>query len=68
MRRLNLAEGTLVLMGFLLILNVAILKVKDINLLTPLVNDPVGMLAAANTCFIIAFVISIFGGKDKDEE
>lgn len=67
MRKLNLAEGSLVLLGFLLLLDVAVIKVKSINLLTPLVNDSVGALLAANTCFIVAFVISIFGGQDAEE-
>lgn len=68
MRRLNLAEGTLILLGFLLLLNVAIIKIKYINLLTPLVNDTTSMLLAANTCFIVAFIISIFGGQENKED
>lgn len=67
MRRLNLAEGSLILVGFLLLLNVAVIKLKSINLLSPLVNDSVGALLAANTCFIVAFIISIFGGSEEQE-
>jgi len=67
MRRLNLAEGSLVLFGFLLLLNVAVIQLKGINLLSSLVDDSVGALLAANTCFIMAFIISIFGGSEDKE-
>lgn len=63
MRKLNLAEGVLVLLGFILILNAGIIKFKGINLLEQLVKDPGNLLLLANTCFIMAFVVAIFGGK-----
>ena len=54
-------------MGFLLLLNVAIVKLKSINLLAPLVGDTVGALLAANICFIVAFILSVFGGGEDKE-
>jgi len=67
MRKLNVAEGSLVLMGFLFLLNVVVIKLKSVNLLGSLVDGSVGALLAANTCFILAFVFSIFGGSEDEE-
>lgn len=64
MRKLNLAEGTLVLLGMILLLSAAIIKLKDINLLYPLLTSCVSTLVVANTCFLLAFVVSIFGGEE----
>lgn len=63
-RIMNKAEGTLVIFGLLLLLNAAIFKLSGFNLLYPL-SDKVGsFVVGANTCFILAIVISIF---DKSE-
>lgn len=64
MRKLNLAEGTLILLGMLLLMNAVIMKVKNINLLYPLLSNCMSTLIVANTCFVLAFVVSVFGGEE----
>ena len=64
MRKMNLAEGTLVLLGFMFIIAAMILKIAGLNVLTPIINSVYGFFMAANTCFIITLVIAVF---DKDE-
>ena len=65
MRKMNLAEGTLVLLGFIFILAAMVLKISGLNVLDPIINTVYGFFLAANTCFLIAFVIAMF---DKAEE
>ena len=67
MRKLNIAEGVLILLGFMLILDALIIKFKGINLLEQVLKDPGNLLIAANTCFIIAFVVAVFGNTGKSE-
>ena len=67
MRKLNLAEGVLILLGFILILDALIIKFKGLNLLEQVVKDPGNLLMAANTCFIVAFIVAIFGNSGKSE-
>ncbi|MEA3489219.1 MAG: hypothetical protein U9R44_02605 [Candidatus Omnitrophota bacterium] len=67
MRKMNLAEGVMVFLGFMLLLNIAILKFKGINLLEQVVKNPGTLLLAANTCFVLAFVVAVFGREKKSE-
>ncbi|RKY40045.1 MAG: hypothetical protein DRP85_09355 [Candidatus Makaraimicrobium thalassicum] len=62
---MNLAEGTLVLLGFIFILAAMVLKISGLNVLDPIINPVYGFFLAVNTCFLIAFVIAMF---DKAEE
>lgn len=66
MRKMNLAEGSLILIGFLLILNVLIVKMKGINLLAEIAVEPLVLLVVANTCFLVAFIVSIFGDREEN--
>jgi len=67
MRKLNIAEGILILLGFLLIVDALIIKFKGVNLLEQILKDPGNLLIAANTCFIIAFVVAVFGNSTRSE-
>ena len=64
MRKMNLAVGILVLMGFLTILSGLILQMKGLNLFDSIFTSSSSYFLAANTCFIIALVIEKF---DKPE-
>jgi len=63
--KMNLAIGSLVLMGFLFVLFAVIFNLKGVNLLYPYVKQAVSYFIAANTCFLIAFIISTFDKPQK---
>lgn len=65
MRKLNLAEGALVLLGFLLILNGIIVKMSDFNMIPHLILMPSNSFVAANTCFILTLILDRFGKSEK---
>jgi hypothetical protein len=64
MKKMNLAEGSLVLLGFLISLSVVISKVSGLNLLEQIADSEFKLLLVANTCFVIAFIINFFGGEE----
>ncbi len=61
MKKINLAQGALILMGLILLLNGIILKMFDINFLAPAINSPLGCFVVSNTCLLLAFVLEFFG-------
>ena len=63
MKKINLAQGLLILLGLILLLNGIILKIFDLNFLAPAINSPLGCFVVSNTCFILAFVLEIFGDE-----
>ncbi|MFQ5952867.1 MAG: hypothetical protein ACE5JK_05635 [Candidatus Omnitrophota bacterium] len=65
MYKMSLATGSLVLLGFFLIMFGVILKFSGLNLLEPLFYNIGGYFAMANTCFLIALVVEKF---DKPSE
>lgn len=60
MRNMNLGEGLLVLLGFLLILNALVFKISGLNLL-PMIKNISSFFIAANTCFLVACISAVFG-------
>jgi UPF0716 family protein affecting phage T7 exclusion len=64
MQKMNIAEGTLVLVGFLLLLNGLIFKFIGFSLLFPMINTTLASFVAANSCFLTAFLINTY---DKPE-
>jgi len=64
MRKMNLAVGILIMMGFLAILSGLILQMKGLNLFDVVFTSSNGYFLAANTCFIVALVLEKF---DKPE-
>ncbi len=65
MRKMNLAEGTLVLLGFIFTLVAVIFKISGLNLLEQISSSGTNLLLIANICFIVAFVVTIFGAEEK---
>jgi hypothetical protein len=59
MRKINLAEGSLILLGFMFILNAVILQVSGLNLL-PIIKNASSFFIVANACFLIAIISAIF--------
>lgn len=57
---MNLATGSLTLLGFVLALLGIISKVMCISLLAPLFSTYAVYLVAANTCFLAALVVDRF--------
>lgn len=64
MKKMNVAAGTLILLGFLLMMGGVIQKLAGLNLLEPIFNQPISTFVVANTCFILALVIDKFDGKE----
>lgn len=60
MVKMSLAVGTLVFIGFLLILFGVIAKASGVNLLTPAVTNVSNIFIIANTCFLMALIVSKF--------
>ncbi len=60
-QKMNVAIGSLVLLGFLFIVFAVILNLKGANLLYPYIKNAVSYLIAANTCFLVALIVSTFG-------
>jgi hypothetical protein len=65
MRKMNVATGSLVLLGFFMIMFGMILKMAGLNLLEPIFYNFSGYFSMANTCFLIALVVDRF---DKPQE
>jgi len=63
MKKINLAQGLLILLGLVLLLNGIILKMFDLNFLAPAINSPLGCFVVSNTCFILALVLEVFGDE-----
>lgn len=64
MRKMNVAVGCLVLLGFVLIMSGVIQKVAGLNLLEPLINASGAAFMAANTCFLLAIVLDRFDSHE----
>jgi len=60
MKKMNLAVGTLVLLGFILLLAGTILNLSGWNPLHPVILRPVSYYVVANTCFLMALIIDRF--------
>ena len=57
---MNLATGSLVFMGFILLIVGITSKLIGISLLYPLIVGFANYMIAANTCFIVALVVRKF--------
>lgn len=64
MKKLNMAEGILIFLGMLLILGGVVLKLSGINVVEPMINKVESYFIAANTCFLLTFIIHRFGSND----
>lgn len=64
MKKMDMAVGSVVLLGFLFLLGGVICKFSDLSLLEPYVTSPAGFFAVANTCFLLALVVDRFSGKE----
>ncbi len=65
MKKMSMAVGSLVFLGFIFIMCGMILKFSGLNLLDPLIRSIASYFLAANTCFLTALIISWF---DKPTE
>ena len=63
MKKINMAQGLLILMGLVLLLNGIIIRLLGLNFLAPAINSPLGCFVVSNTCFLLAFVLEIFGDE-----
>ena len=61
MYKMDLAEGSLVLAGFLLIICGLINKLFAFNLLDPIIGSASASFLAANSCFLLGIVVYLFG-------
>jgi len=60
---MNLAVGTLVFIGLLVIVLGIISKFVGVSLLTPYINAPTNYFIVAITCFVLSLVIDRFEKK-----
>ena len=60
MKKMNTAEGALLLLGFILILTAVIGKLAGIDLLNPIIKSPLVLLTVGNTCLLLTLVINRF--------
>ncbi len=63
MKKMNLAVGALVLVGFLMLQVGIIFRMSGFNILEPMFEIPQNFFIASNTCFLIALVVDRFGGE-----
>jgi len=61
MRSMNLAVGSLVLLGFLFSLFGVVFKLSGFNLLYPMITEVANFFVASSICFLMALVIDRFG-------
>lgn len=61
MYKMDLAEGSLILSGFLLILCGVINQLFAFNLLDPIIGSVSASFIAANSCFLVAIIVYLFG-------
>jgi UPF0716 family protein affecting phage T7 exclusion len=64
MYKMDLAEGSLVLSGFLLIICGVVNKIANFNFLTPFIKTSSAAFISANTCFLIAVIVYLFGKEE----
>ncbi len=64
MQKMNIAEGSIVLVGFLLLLNGLVSKFIGFSLLRPMINTTLASFVSANSCFLVAFLLNTY---DKPE-
>lgn len=57
---MNIATGSLMFLGFVLLVSGMISKLIDVSLLAPFVSSYVGYFIAANSCLLLALVIDKF--------
>jgi len=57
---MNLANGTLIFLGFLTIILGIVSKLMGISLLAPVVEAPSSYFIIAITCFVVSLVIDKF--------
>ena len=61
MYKMDLAEGSLILAGFLLILCGLTSKLFTFNFLDPVIKTASAAFIAANSCFLLAIIVYLFG-------
>ena len=59
-KKMNLAVGSLLLVGFIMIQGGVVLQIAGLNLLDPLFKIPSSAFLIANTCFLVALIIDRF--------
>ena len=64
MRKINLAVGARLLLGFLLLQVGVVFQIAGINLLDPILRIPSSFFIVANTCFLVALLVDRFGEKE----
>lgn len=64
MKRMNVAVGSLILIGMLLVMGGVIMKYAGLNLLEPYLNVPTNFFVVANTCFLVALIVDKFDRTD----
>ena len=57
---MNLATGSLMILGFALLVAGLISKLMGIAILTPFFNSSMGCFMAANTCLLLALAVDKF--------
>ena len=57
---MNLGTGSLILVGFILLVTGVVSKLIGVPLMMPLIVEGSDFFIAANTCFLIALVIDKF--------
>ena len=63
-KKMNLAVGSLVLLGFLFLLLGAIFHITGYNILETFIDTVFGFFLASITCFLVAIVIEVFGENE----
>lgn len=65
MKKMDLGVGSLILLGFLLVIGGLLAKFSGINIMDPFMNDISSFFIAANACFLAALVVDYFGASDN---
>ena len=68
MKKMGIAVGSLILLGFLLLQVGVIFKMIGINLLHPIFEIPSNFFIVANTCFLVALIVDRFDVKKEEQE
>ena len=63
MKKMDMATGSLVLLGMLVLMAGAVMKFSSLNLFDPIITAQCGFLKVANTCFLLAIIVDRFNGK-----
>ncbi|MDD3089539.1 MAG: hypothetical protein PHT95_06315 [Candidatus Omnitrophica bacterium] len=63
MKKMDMATGSLVLLGMLVLMAGAVMKFSSLNLFDPIITAQGSFLKVANTCFLLAIIVDRFNGK-----